>query len=210
MKGHEISEKDAISPLRAGAARVRRGALWVIFALVLLIPRANRLRRRRKTWNFVRLVIGIAGAGMLAIAATRAHSPGLIVAAVLMLLSALLAAPKSPEFSVDARARELGALIVVEGGSYIDASGALHRAKLFVGPDRLWVLGAALETLFEIPLQQVRSLSAEPGEAEWILRFDWGQTRTEFLYQGTFAEHLARVAEATICSRLHRELPVLR
>ena len=147
---------------------------------------------------------------MLAIAAARAHSPGLIVAGALVLLVALLAASKSPEFSVDARARELGALIVVEGCSYIDAFGARHRAKLFVGPDRLWVLGATLDTLFEIPLQQVRSLSAEPAEAEWILRFDWGETRTEFLYQGTFAEHLARVAEATIRSRLHRELSVLR
>jgi hypothetical protein len=210
MKDPDISDSDATSPLRAGAARLRHGALWVIFALVLMIPKVNRLRRRRKTWNVVRVMIGIAGAAMLAIAVARGYSPGLIAASALMLLFVLVAAPKGPEFSVDARARELGALIVVEGGRYTDASGASHSAKLFVGPDRLWVLGAALELLLEIPLQEVRSLSVEPAEAEWILRFDCGESSVEFLYQGTFAEHLARVAEATIRSRLHRELPLLR
>jgi hypothetical protein len=39
---------------------------------------------------------------------------------------------------------------------------------------------------------------------------DWGQATAEFLYEGNFAEHLARVADATVRSRLYRELPVMR
>jgi hypothetical protein len=51
-----------------------------------------------------------------------------------------------------AQARELGSLIAVDGGRYIDAAGNWHRAKLFIGPDRLWVLDPALQVLLEIPL----------------------------------------------------------
>jgi hypothetical protein len=39
---------------------------------------------------------------------------------------------------------------------------------------------------------------------------DWERAKAEFIYEGGFAEHLARVADATVRSRLRRELPVLR
>jgi hypothetical protein len=39
---------------------------------------------------------------------------------------------------------------------------------------------------------------------------DGERTKTEFIYEGSFAQHLAGVAEATVRSRLNRELPVLR
>jgi uncharacterized membrane protein len=145
-----------ISPWRAAAARLRRGALWVIFALVLMIPKVIRLRRQRRAWNLVRILMAFAGAAMLTFGAARGHALALLVAGVLMLLFALLLTPARSEFSsassIDARARELGALITVDGV----------------------------------------------------------QATAEFIYEGSFAEHPARVAEATVRSRLHRELPVLR
>lgn len=131
-----------------------------------------------------------------------------------MFLFALLLTAERTEFSsassIDARARELGVLIVVDGGSYTGANGSRHRAKLFIGPDRLWVLGMALQVLLEIPLRQIRTVSVESAGAAWSFRVESEQTTTEFIYEGSFAEHLARVAEATIRSRLHRKLPVLR
>jgi hypothetical protein len=39
---------------------------------------------------------------------------------------------------------------------------------------------------------------------------DCEEHTAEFIYEGTFAEHLARVAETTLRSRLYRELPILR
>ena len=195
--------------LGAAAARVRRAALWLIFALVLLIPKVNRLRRQRRAWNFVRMVAGFAGAAMLVVGVTRGHAPGLLVVGALILLLALFLRAEHSELSVDARVRELGALIAIDGGRYIDADGHRHRAKLIIGADRLWVLDAALQIVLEVPLQQIRTLSVDPEGKDWSFRVDYEETTAEFIYEGSFAEHLARVAEATLRSRLYRELPVL-
>ena len=188
---------------------MRRGALWVTFALVLIIPKVNRLRRRRKLWNFVRILMAFAGVIVLAFGAVRPHSFMLLALGALMLLLAILLTPERPAFSIDARARELGALIAVDGGYYNDGAGSRHRAKLFIGAERLWVIDASLQVLVEIPLQQVRTVSVEPAGMDWSFRVDCEQATAEFIYEGGFAEHLARVADATVRSRLHRELPVL-
>jgi len=198
-----------ISPLCAAVARVRRAALLLIFALVLLIPKVNRLRRKRRAWNFVRVVAGFAGAAMLVVGVTRGHAPGLLVAGALILLLALFLGPEHSELSVDARVRELGALIAIDGGRYADADGSRHRARLVIGADRLWVLDAALQIVLEVPLQHIRTLSVDPEGKSWSFRLDCEETSAEFIYEGSFAEHLARVAEATLRSRLYRELAVL-
>ena len=198
------------SILREGAARLRRGGLWLIFALVLMIPKVNRLRRRRRTWNFLRILVAIAGISILVFGFVRGPAFALIAAGALILLFGLLVSAERPEISVDARAKELGALIAVDGGRYIDAAGNRCRTKLFVGPDRLWALDSALQILLEIPLTQVRTLVVEPSGTDWSFRLDGQQTKAEFIYEGSFAQHLAGVAEATVRSRLNRELPVLR
>ncbi len=198
------------SILREGAARLRRGGLWLIFALVLMIPKMNRLRRRRRTWNFLRILVAIAGISILVFGFVRGPAFALIAAGALILLFGLLVSAERPEISVDARAKELGALITVDGGHYIDAAGNRYRTKLFVGPDRLWALDSALQILLEIPLTQVRTLVVEPSGTDWSFRLDGQQTKAEFMYEGSFAQHLAGVAEATVRSRLNRELPVLR
>jgi hypothetical protein len=198
------------SILREGAARLRRGGLWLIFALVLMIPKVNRLRRRRRTWNFLRILVAIAGISILVFGFVRGPAFTLMAAGALMLLFGLLVSAERPEISVDARAKELGALITVDGGHYIDAAGNRHRAKLFVGPDRLWALDSALQVVLEIPLTQVRTLVVEPSGTDWSFRLDGQQTKAEFIYEGSFAQHLAGVAEATVRSRLNCELPVLR
>lgn len=202
-----------ISPWRAGAARLGRGILWVIFALVLLIPKVNRLRRRRILWNLVRVAVAFVGGVLLIFGAEGRHGAALLPIGVLLLLIAALLNSERPEVSVDARARELGALIAVDGGFYVGSPGKqqrARRARLFVGPDRLWVLDAALQVLVEIPLQQIRTICVAPAGSDWSLRVDWNEMTAEFLYKGSFAEHLACVADATVRSRLRRELPVLR
>ena len=204
-----MRKESTISRLSAGAARARRAALWLIFALVLLIPKVNRLRRQRRTWNFVRIAAGFAGAAMLVVGVTRVHAPGLLVVGALILVLALFLEPEHSEWSIDARVRELGALIAVDGGRYVDAGGRRHRAKLVIGADRLWVLDAALRIVLEVPVQHIRTLSVDPEGKDWSFRVDCEETTADFIYEGSFAEHLARVAEATLRSRLYRELPVL-
>ena len=198
------------SAVRAGAERLRRAGLWVVFALVLLIPKLNRLRRRRKLWNFVRVTMVLAGAVIIALGFERGPALPLTIIGMVILLFALLVAPQRSELSIDARARELGALIVVDGGRYIDAAQRLHRAKLFIGPDQLWVLDDGLRVLLEVALQGIRAVAVEAVGEAWSFRVECARTTAQFMYEGGFAEHLARVADATLRSRLRRELPIFR
>jgi hypothetical protein len=174
-----------------------------------MIPKVNRLRRRRRAWIFIRILVAIAGTAILVFGLARGHGFALIFVGALMLLFGLLLSTERPEISIDARAKELGALITVDGGRYIDAAGNRHRTKLFVGPDRLWALDSALHVLLEIPLTQVRTLVVEPSGTNWSFRLDGQLMKAEFIYEGSFAQHLAGVAEATVRSRLNRELQVL-
>jgi hypothetical protein len=205
-----MTEDSRIAPLRAGLARLRRGVLWLIFGLVLIIPKMNRLRRHRREWNFGRLIAGVAGMGMILRGAVGGHDLALLVTGVAVLLFALALAPERAGLSTDERARQLGALIVVDGGRYLDGAGVLRPAKLFIGSDRLWVLNPALQVSLELPLGQIRTLIVEPAGTIWRLRLDCDQSAAQFVYEGSFAEHLARVASETLRSQLYRELPVLR
>lgn len=195
---------------RAGAGRLARAGLWLIFALILLIPKVNRLRRHKTAWDFVRFLMTMAGAAILLVGVSRHHGVTFFIAGALVLLSGLLISAERSEISIDARAKELGALITVDGGHYLDAAGNRHRTKLFLGPDRLWAVDSALHVLLEIPLPQIRRIAVESAGMVSVFRVDCETAKAEFIYEGTFAQHLAGVAETTVRSRLSRELPVLR
>jgi hypothetical protein len=199
-----------MNEFRAQVVRLRRAALWMIFGSILMIPKVNRLRRHARTWTFGRIVAGLAGVAVIAIGAAGQHTFAMIATGALLLFFGLLLPAERPKLSVDARARELGALVVVDGGVYSADAQPPHRAKLFIGPDRLWVLSSSLAVLSEIPLHGLREVILEPAGSDWRLRLDCGHSAAEFLYRGNFAEHLARVADETLRSRLYRELPVLR
>jgi hypothetical protein len=211
-------------------ARLRRGLLWLLFAVVLMVPKIIAARRRTASWNRMRLAAAALGAA--AIVAGLAVNPGnpartmTIAAGALLAGLALLIPPDrsaaSPSSStlIDLRARALGALVVVDGGEYTDLNStpaARVETRLFVGPQQLWVLDTALNALMEIPIAQITAMRVEREGAEpqverdiWKLHVAWECSTAEFIYRGPFAEHLARVAESTIGSQLRRELPVLR
>jgi hypothetical protein len=208
------------------ARRIRRGALWVLFSIVLLIPKILALRRHERIWNAARRTALVCGVALIL---TAFFVPGhfvrmiVIAAGALLATLALLISPekssgssRSPDL-IDARARTLGALVVVDGGRYFRPDGRLVEARLFVGPERLSVLDVALTNMIEIPIAQIIAARAEPfthpgsnaPDDKWKLRVTWPLSAADFLYEGPFAEHLARVAESTIGSQLRRELPVL-
>jgi hypothetical protein len=203
---------------------IRKAALSVLFAAIMVIPGVRRLRRKIWEWSVVRILV--ASVGCLLGWRYKHANGGIVdlVVGVALMAFGLLVRAKPEAKSVDAQARELDALVVLNGGAFIPAGNERpsRLVTIFVNPDRLFVVDEHEHTLEEIPLVRVRELAARPvpvsdeSEAEaqtWDLAITWESKdiRTaRFRYDGFFAEHLARVAETTVRNLLRRELPVLR
>jgi hypothetical protein len=203
---------------------LKRAALTVLFTAILIIPKIRALRRKIWEWSAVRLLV--AALGCLLGWRYRHAQGGLVdlVFGIALMAFGLLVRAKPQAKSVDAQARELDALVVLNGGAFIPhgADRPARIVSIFVNPDRLFVVDEREHTLEEIPMVRVRELEARPvtspcePEAEaqtWDLTITWesNEMRTaRFRYDGVFAEHLARVAENSVRNLLRKELPVLR
>jgi hypothetical protein len=203
---------------------LRKGALAVLFAAILVIPKVRALRRKIWEWSAVRILVALLGC---LLGWRYKHANGgvvdLVVGIVLMAFGLLVRAKREAK-SVDAQARELDALVVLNGGAFIPAGSERPSClvSIFANPDRLFVVDEREHTLEEIPVIRVRELAARPvlakGEREaeaqtWELEITWeskDMRTVRFRYEGVFAEHLARVAETTIRNLLRRELPILK
>ncbi len=99
---------------------------------------ALALRRQPRAWNKLRLIVVLVGSALAAVGTSSSGRASLIaiVGGLVLMFFALVVLPERPRLSVDARSRELGALVVVKGGSY-HASGAWTDSLLFVGPNNL-------------------------------------------------------------------------
>jgi len=220
-------EKNKPAVVPAGARlwlAIKKAALSVLFTAILIIPRIRALRRKIWEWSAVRLLVAALGC-LLAWRYKHAQG-GLVdlVFGIVLMAFGLLVRAKPQAKSVDALARELDALVVLNGGAFIPP-GADHPSRLvsiFVNPDRLFVVDEREHTIEEIPVVRVRELEVRavtgPGEPKaeaqtWDLAITWesAEMRTaHFRYDGVFAEHLARVAENTVRNLLRKELPILR
>jgi hypothetical protein len=203
---------------------LRKAALSVLFAAILVIPKVGRLRRRIWEWSAVRILV--ASLGCLLGWRYKHANGGVVdlVVGVALMAFGLLVRAKPEAKSVDAQARELDALVVLNGGAFIPAGNERpsRLVRIFVNPDRLFVVDEHEHTLEEIPLVRVRALEARPipaaGESEaeaqtWDLDITWeskDMRTARFRYDGVFAEHLARVAETTVRNLLRKDFPVLK
>jgi hypothetical protein len=203
---------------------IRKAALSVLFAAILVIPKIRQLRRKIWEWSAVRILVAALGC---LLGWRYKHANGgvvdLVVGVALMAFGLLVRA-KPEAKSVDAQARALDALVVLNGGAFIPAGNERpsRLVSIFVNPDRLFVVDEHEHTLEEIPLVRVRELAVHsvPAQGEpdadaqtWDLAITWeskDMRTARFRYDGFFAEHLARVAENTVRNVLRRELPVLR
>ncbi|HEV2423237.1 MAG TPA: hypothetical protein VGZ29_00265 [Terriglobia bacterium] len=209
------------TPRESTRTRARRLALGALFSAILLIPRLRRLRRRPRAWLAFRAGAGLAGAVLIWRFARADAGSGSLAAGVALIALAALVRSRPQKKTADEVARELGALVAVNGGEFAAAAGNGSRRPvyIFVHPERLLVLTPAFRRLVEIPLAGLRQVSTGPAGANgrrrdeaWELRIDWeseGRQAAVFHYQGTFAEHLARVAGQTITTVWKKSLPVL-
>jgi hypothetical protein len=189
--------------------RLRQLAVGTLFALVLLIPKILDVRRNPRSWMVLRIFLGVAGAALVVLPLGLGTSFVPAIVGLAMFISAILLPPAEPDAKADDKARELGALVVVNGGRFQSGSAPSAAVQLFVGAESVWVLDRSFQPLLEIPVSEITAAGAEQSEASWRLRMTWASHTTEFSYGGIFAEHLARVAENTIRSVMRPAFPVL-
>jgi hypothetical protein len=203
-------------------ARSKKAVLAVLFGFILLIPRLRRLRRRVWAWAVVRSVAAILGVPLAwHFARGSGGIKSLLLGGALVAFAALVKA-RPQTSSVDDTTRELGALVALNGGTFHGGNGSrpVRNATIFVKPERLIVLTKAQAPVMEVPVAQLlevqvlRASGTAPGTRNeaWDLVLTCGAQGTgtiSFRYEGTFAEHLARIAQDTITSVWKRSLPVL-
>jgi hypothetical protein len=189
--------------------KLRHLAVGALFALVLLIPKMLHVRRNPRSWMLFRIFLAVAGAVLVIfpLGAWSSYAPAIIGLA--MFVSAILLPRARPFDDASDKVRELGALVVVNGGRFKVGDAPSFAAQLFVGADHIRVLDARLQSFLEIPVGEITSARAEESHSRWFLRINWTNKTAAFLYRGVFAEHLARVAESTIQSVMRPALPVL-
>ena len=156
-----------------------------------------------------RLLLGIAGAALVIFPVGLSNGYVVSLAGLAMFVLAILLPSAEPGMNTDDKARELGALVVVNGGRFKVGDGPSFAAQLFVGAERVWVLDSRFQSFLEIPVSEITSARAEESQRRWFFRIEWASRAAVLSYRGVFAEHLARVAETTIHSVMRPALPVL-
>jgi hypothetical protein len=199
----------AASPDEAASSRFRNLLIGALFALVLLVPKLLRIRRNAQSWMAFRVFLGFAGAALVVLPLGLWNSWLAAIAGLGMFMAAILLPPAKPHNVSDDKARELGALVIVNGGKYQPGSAAPAPVRLFVGAERIWALDTHFQPLLVIPVTQITSANARQCKDRWILQVRWQDNAADFSYQGMFAEHLARVAESTLGSVIGSPLPIL-
>jgi hypothetical protein len=192
------------------SVRLRIAATGVAFAVVLLVPKLLRLRRDERSWLAFRILLGFTGAALVILPLAIWNSWLAAIAGLAMFLAAVLMQPTPPEISVDDKARELGTLVVVNGGSYQPTAAApASPVQLFVGAETIWALNSQLRPAAVVPVAQISSITLQETPNAWLLRIHAAHRTTDFLYTGIFAEHFARVAETTLRGVIPTPLPVV-
>jgi len=199
----------AISQPEGSGKRLRHLVVGTLFALVLLIPKVLQARRNPRSWMLFRIFLAIGGAALVIVPLGAWSSYAPAVVGLTMFISAILLPPAKPKSNADDKARALGALVVVNGGRFKLGDASSFAAQLFVGADHISVRDSRLQSLLEIPVSEITSAQAEESHNRWFLRINWSNKTAAFSYGGVFAEHLARVAETTICGVMRPSLPVL-
>jgi hypothetical protein len=200
----------AISQPESIGKRLRHFAVGALFALVLLIPKILHARRNPRSWMLFRIFLGVGGAALVILPLGFGTSFVPAITGLAMFIAAILLPPARTDANADDKARELGALVVVNGGRFkLGGASPSFAAQLFVGAEHISVLDLHFHSFLKIPVSEITSARAEESHGRWFLRVSWAAKAAVFAYGGVFAEHLARIAESTIRGVMRPALPAL-
>lgn len=154
------------------------------------------------SWMLFRIVLGLGGAALVIFpVASGNNNYVLSVVGLILFIVATMLRPTKPQIMLNEKARELGALAVVDGGRYrLPDSPSPVPVQLFVCADRISVLDGRFRLLLEIPTAEITSFLALQAGKAWFLEVIWSTHAAEFFYRGISAERLAHAAEEAIRS----------
>jgi hypothetical protein len=203
-----MSSQEQAEPQSNGST-MRDVFIGALLASASLATNITHIRRSARSWMLFRIFLGVAGAALVLVPLTSGNNYVLPIAGLVLFVCAILLPPAKPQMSPDAKARELGAFAVVNGGRFLPMDAASSVAvQLFVGTAHTSVLDASFQPLLEIPTGELSSARAVPAEKGWLLEVIWAENAAEFSYRGIFAEYLARIAEDTLRRVMRRALPI--
>jgi hypothetical protein len=193
----------------SSAVRFRNGFIGTAYALAQIVPNLLHLRRNPRSWLVFRVALGFAGAALVVLPLSVWNSWIAAIIGLAMFTAAILLPSDNADTSADRKARELGALLVVNGGKYQPGNAPATAVRIFVGAEHIWALDSRFQPLLVIPTPEISSVRAEESGGRWNLQIRWTDHTAEFSYRGFFAEHLARTAESTLRSVMPTSLPAL-
>ena len=191
------------------ASKFRKTVIGAGFTMVLIVPKVLNLRRTEHSWAIFLTVLGVFGAALVILPIGFYSSYFLAVIGLGIFTAAILLPPAKVTSGTDDKARELGALVVVNGGRLQSGIVSACPVQLFVGFENIWALNDDLVPQLVISVPEILSARAEEVHNGWILRVRWADHSVIFTYSGMFADHLSRVAESTVQSVMRPSLPVL-
>lgn len=203
-----ISSQEHSEPQTNGST-ARDIFIGALLAVVSFTTGILHIRRSARSWMLFRIFVGVGGAALVLAPLTSGNSYILPIVGLVLFVSAILLPPAKPQMSADAKARELGASVVVDGGKFLPMDATSFVAvRLFVGTAHISVLDASFQPLLEIPTAELISAGAVPADKGWLLELTWAGNAAEFSYHGIFAEHLAHLAESALQGVMRSTLPV--
>jgi hypothetical protein len=179
-----------------------------LFALAQLAHNLLHLRRNPRSWLVFRVALGFAGAALVILPLSLWNSWTAGIAGLTMFTAAILLPPAKPGTRADRKARELGALFVLNGGKYQPGNAPAAAVQIFVGAENIWALDSRFQPLLVIPTAEISSVRAEDSAGPWNLQIRWLDRAAEFSYRGIFAELLARTAESSLRAVIPAALPL--
>lgn len=179
-----------------------------LFALAQLAHNLLHLRRNPRSWLVFRVALGFAGAALVVLPLSLWNGWIAAIVGLAMFTAAILLPPAKTGVSANGKARELGALVIVDGGKYQPGNAPAAAVQIFVGAENIWTLDSRFQPLLIIPTSQISSVSAEESAGRWNLQIRWLDRTAEFSYGGIFADLLARRAETSLRAVMPAALPV--
>jgi hypothetical protein len=182
----------------ATATRQRHAFAHTLLGAAHFLPSVRNLRRNPGTWLAFRVALGAFGAALVILPLSFGYYLLLPILGLALFLAAILLPPAPQEATDEEIAHELGARVIVEGGDYEAGSVLGFPAKIYVGPEQVWVLDPYHRTLVAIPVAEISSANAEECQGKWSFRIRWKNEEALFAYDGMFAQHLAQAAQDAV------------